>query len=61
MAVTENDPALFSVNDVDAADVNTGGPVATVRVKAWVAVLAFPSVAVMVMWHVPAVGKGGRH
>ncbi len=47
-AVTENVPALFSVNVVELPLVNTAPWAPTVRVKAWVVVLAFPSVAVMV-------------
>ena len=42
-------PALFSAKLVDAAEVNTGAEAVTVRVKAWVVVLALASVAVMVI------------
>ena len=49
VAVTEKVPALFSANEVEAADVNTGPPAVTVRVKAWVAVAELTSVAVMVI------------
>ena len=42
-------PACVSENDVDAAEVNTGPEAVTVKVKAWVAVLALASVAVMVI------------
>ena len=49
LAVTEKVPALFSAKVVEAAEVNTGAEAVTVRVKAWVVVLALASVAVMVI------------
>ena len=49
LAVTANVPALVAVKVVDAAEVKTGPEAVTVKVKAWVAVLALASVAVMVI------------
>ena len=49
LAVTLKVPAAFSLNVVEAAEVNTGPPAVTVRVKAWVAVAELVSVAVMVI------------
>ena len=49
LAVTEKVPGFVSAKEVDAADVNTGAEVVTVRVKAWVEVLELASVAVMVI------------
>ena len=48
-AVAEKVPALFSANEVEAADVNTGPPAVTVRVNDWVEVFELVSVAVMVI------------
>ena len=47
-AVTENVPAVFSARVVEGALVKTGGPLATVRVKAWAAVRSLASVTVTV-------------
>ena len=49
LAVTAKVPALFSAKLAEAAEVNTGPPAVTVRVKAWVAVAELVSVAVMVI------------
>ena len=49
VAVTENVPAVFSANVVEAPNVKTGTDAATVRVKAWVEMYALASVAVMVI------------
>ena len=48
VAVTEKVPAVFSPNVVDAAEVNTGADVPTVKVNDWADVLAWASVAVIV-------------
>ncbi len=48
-AVTENVPAAFSANEIDAFEVNTGAVAVTVKVKAWVDVFELASVAVMVI------------
>ena len=47
VAVTEKVPAVFSANDVDAAEVNTGAEAVTVKVKACVDVFELASAAVM--------------
>ena len=47
--MTANVPALVAAKVVDVAEVNTGPEAVTVKVKAWVAVLALASVAVMVI------------
>ncbi len=49
LAVTEKVPAVFSANEIEVAEVNTGAVAVTVRVKAWVVVLELASVAVMVI------------
>ena len=49
LAVTEKVPGFVSAKEVDAAEVNAGAEVVTVRVKAWVVVVELVSVAVMVM------------
>ena len=48
-AVTAKVPSLFSANEIDAAEVNTGAEAVTVRVKDWVEVFELASVAVMVI------------
>jgi hypothetical protein len=47
--VTENVPAVFSANVVDAAEVMEGPVAVTVNVKDWVDVLVLASVTVMVI------------
>jgi hypothetical protein len=49
VAVTENVPAVFSANVVDAAEVMEGPVAVTVNVKDWVDVLVLASVTVMVI------------
>ncbi len=48
-AVTAKVPAVFSANEIDAFEVNTGAVAVTVRVKSWVVVFELASVAVMVI------------
>ena len=49
VAVTANVPAAPSANEMDDAEVKTGAPAVTVRVKSWVEVFELLSVAVMVI------------
>ena len=49
MALTEKVPALLAVKVAEAAEVNAGAEAVTVRVKAWVLVFEFRSVALMVI------------
>ena len=49
IAVTAKVPAVFSANEIDAAEVNTGAEAVTVKVKDWVEVFELASVAVMVI------------
>ena len=49
LAVTLKVPAELSLNVVEAAEVNTGAVAVTVRVKAWVAVVEWVSVALRVI------------
>ena len=48
LAVTAKVPAAFSAKLAEAPELNTGPPAVTVKVKAWVAVAEWVSVAVMV-------------
>ena len=49
VAVTAKVPAVFSANEIDEAEVNTGPVAVTVKVKDWVEVFELASVAVMVI------------
>ena len=60
VAVTEKVPAVFSAKLVEVAEVNDGPVAVTFRVKAWVEVLWFPSVAVMVIGITPGRAEGRR-
>ena len=49
VAVTAKVPAALSANEIDGAEVKTGADGPTVKVKDWVEVFEFTSVAVIVI------------